>query len=103
MNTEETLTIKMLLSPDVIAFYVWVLGIAIAGIWKKADTHDWFKGSLEMIGHIFLAMVVAIPIWCWVGPYGIIALAAFFVAYHIVRAYQNLKKWWNGNNVNNSS
>ena len=95
MNTDQTLTIKMLLSAEVIAFYVWVLGIAIAGIWKKLDTHhDWFKLSLEMICYIILAMAVTIPIWCWVGPYGIIALAAFFVASHIVRAYQNLKKWW---------
>jgi len=94
----------MLLSVEVIAFYVWVLGVAIAGIWKKLDTHhDWFKGSLVMLGDIFLAMVVAIAIWCWVGPKGIIALASFFAAYHIVSAYQNLKKWWKSNNINNSN
>lgn len=50
MSTEDTVTIKMLLSVDTIALYVWVFGVAIVGNWKKADTHDWFKLSLVMLG-----------------------------------------------------
>jgi len=92
MSVENTATIETLLSADVIAFYIWVLGVAIASIWNKTETNDWLKLGFKMLGYIILAASIAIAIWCWVGPNGVIALAVIFLAYPITKAYMNLKK-----------
>ncbi len=99
MGTEDTV-VGEFFSAEVISFYIWVLGVAITFGWKT-ETEDWVKMGLEMIGHIIFAMVIAIAIWCWVGPNGVIALAVIFVAGHIIKVYQNFKKWWQSININN--
>jgi len=91
MGTEDTVAVE-LFSVEAIAFYVWVLGVAIVGTWKYAGTVDSLKLAFMMLGYIILAIVVAIAIGCWVGTSGVIALAAIFVVYQIVRGYLRLKE-----------
>ena len=91
MNAENTVITETLLAADAIAFYIWVLGVAITGIWKKADTGDWVKLSFELLGYIILAMAIAFIVVHWFGPNGVVALAVIFLAYHIVRVYLNIR------------
>ena len=88
---EETVTVE-LFSTQVIAFYIWVLGVAIVGTWKYAGTVDSLNLAFMMLGNIILAMIVATAFCCLVGWNGTIVLAIIFVVYFICGVYLRIKK-----------
>lgn len=100
MGTEDTVVVE-LFSVETIAFYVWVLGVATACIWKEIETVDWFKLSFKFFGYMILAMVIAITIANWFGLRSFIVLAVIFVTHYIVRAYRNIRYWLRSNNNDN--
>ena len=100
MYGENTTAAETLFTADAIAFYVWVLGVAITGIWKKGDAGDWIKLSFMLLGYVIFAMVIAIIVMYWFGSNGMIALAVIFLSYRITKAYIDFKKWWRRINMN---
>jgi hypothetical protein len=93
MSGDDIVGIDALVSGEAIAFYVWVLGVAIAVTWNTKVT-SWLGQALEMILSMIIAAAVAIAILCWVGPNALIAVVIMFVVYQIVRAYLKCRKWW---------
>ena len=101
MSTDDTTTIETIFSVQAIAFYVWVLGVAITATWKTAETDGWIKVAFKMVGYIIFAIVVAIAVVCWFGPNGVVALAVVFVVTCIVRIFQKFRKLFGRTNTNN--